>query len=126
TGDSVQSINVTMPGTYSVSVTEFNGCHSQDQVEVLLYVGVTAYEYADDFIIYPIPSDDYITVRWNAGSGQRLIEIYSSDGRQVYLKDSNKSGLNEERISVRNLSSGIYFVRITGESYRPKRLDVVR
>jgi hypothetical protein len=74
-----------------------------------------------DFSFYPNPAEDYIEINLNnTVANNTSIEIYNELG--VLCKTANLLS-DETRIDVRDLSSGIYFLKIkTGEGTTIKKL----
>jgi hypothetical protein len=108
-------------GTYSVMVTDQNGCTS---MAVDLEVIVTS---VDEFrsygiVVYPNPAQETIHVR-SIAEIQR-IELYAMDGRQVAVA-IHPGG--EPVIPVRHLTQGVYLVIVhTAFGSTIRKIQVVR
>jgi endonuclease I len=63
-----------------------------------------------DFVIYPNPSNGNFTINFENTTGNVVVEIYSLLGERVFEKEANAS------ISVSNLQSGIYLIKITKDN----------
>lgn len=63
--------------------------------------------------IYPNPATDMVTVGVDGADGNVNVQIVDINGRIVKEQNGNAQGMN---IEVGNLSRGIYFVRLTGET----------
>ncbi|WPO78806.1 endonuclease [Flavobacterium sp. KACC 22761] len=78
-------------------------------------------ELSDEIVIYPNPSDGNFNVGLNDFSTPYSIEIISFSGQKVFEKQNTTSS----KISVQNLSSGIYFIKIIkGEKTTFKRIII--
>ncbi|WP_431242438.1 T9SS type A sorting domain-containing protein [Flavobacterium sp. P21] len=78
-------------------------------------------ELSDEIVIYPNPSDGNFNVGLNDFSTPYTIEIISFSGQKVFEKQNTTSS----KISVQNLSAGIYFIKIIkGEKTSFKRIII--
>ncbi|KAF2509514.1 T9SS type A sorting domain-containing protein [Flavobacterium zhairuonense] len=78
-------------------------------------------ELSDEIVIYPNPSDGNFNVGQNDFSTPYSIEIISFSGQKVFEKQNTTSS----KISVQNLSAGIYFIKIVkGEKTTFKRIII--
>jgi hypothetical protein len=76
--------------------------------------------FAIDFKVYPNPVHDYITIKISGELQRSTVDILSIQGKVVKSFSLNN---NQNHLDVRNLSSGVYLVRIqTGESYSIKKI----
>jgi len=66
----------------------------------------------DNFLLYPNPVHESVYVQFGQPEA-RHISIYNTEGRLMYQAQSNLSGIS---IPVGNLSAGLYFVKINGQS----------
>lgn len=122
TGATTQTIDVTSTGSYTVTVTDSNGCTGNGGA----YVGFTASleNLAGSFDIvklYPNPSSDYVNIE--------LVEYTSP--MNVYLLDAKGALLQSHRmqsellrLNVSDYASGIYTVRIANER-EEKNISIV-
>jgi len=78
-----------------------------------------------DFSVYPNPASDYATVHLNSVSGKTTLELFSAIGEKLsdYIFPG---GRKEFSIKTGNLSKGIYFLRLSGESGSVTKKLVVR
>lgn len=88
-----------------------NGLHTSDNPDSKMMKKIA---------LFPNPARDYITIQI-AGELQRsTVEIINLQGKVVKSFSLNN---NQNQLDVRNLSSGVYLVRIqTGESYTNKKI----
>jgi hypothetical protein len=65
--------------------------------------------------IYPNPTTDYLNVVTNLlSTGPVVFTVYDSEGRLVYRRQETLNvGLNQTTLDLRNLSEGVYVVRVT-------------
>ncbi len=70
--------------------------------------------------IYPNPTKGILKIRYNSPDNRKItIKLYDLCGRLVYKQNIPKSniGMNELLITPKNLSAGVYFVRLESEGY---------
>jgi hypothetical protein len=68
----------------------------------------------DNYVsLYPNPAVNELTVKFNDGASTRHIEIYALAGNLVYSGDVH--GI-QKKIEVRNLSNGMYLMKVTGNN----------
>jgi hypothetical protein len=78
-------------------------------------IGIRDLEAEDNLQIYPVPSSDQFTI---SGPSVQQVNIYSLEGRLV----QSLSQPTSNQVSIKNLSSGVYFVAIVkaGKTYSRK------
>ena len=64
------------------------------------------------FRIFPNPADDVVNIILDINNGETLFEIYNISGKMVKSQKLPISG----QVSVRNLNSGIYFLKLLGRT----------
>ena len=97
-------------GTYIVSVTDANGCESIDSVTVSSTLGLVTNQNLN-VSVYPNPSNGPIQLN-GLSIGQDL-EIYNMTGKLVYSDRVGEIGIE---LNLNRLTSGKYFIRISGLS----------
>jgi len=68
--------------------------------------------------VYPNPASDLITVKIPVESNARLVRIFNISGKlvqQINLSDVNKNAFS---IDVASFSDGVYFIELSGDSFR--------
>ena len=82
---------------------------------------------------YPNPSSNQVTVRFAIPSGNTShdmahLRLYDALGRKVRtVRTSAEDGRHELQLSTRNLSSGVYFLRLeVGSTVRTKQITVTQ
>ncbi|PLX08698.1 MAG: hypothetical protein C0596_05185 [Marinilabiliales bacterium] len=71
--------------------------------------GIEAQNIISDFEIYPNPASDYLTLESSNRQDNETLLIYNSSGQLI---KSFKLDNDRMRISIEDLSSGIYFLRL--------------
>lgn len=93
-------------GTYTVTVTDANGCEATSTVQVGNNVGINDLELADAISVYPNPTEGLLYVEFP--TEERIIDVTLTDlvGRQI--KKMNVSGLNRLVVDFNGMAEGIY------------------
>ena len=103
-------------GAYIVSMTAFNACGTdtfQDTVNIYC-VGINDTDNIQGLSISPNPAVEYVMISWyskyvNTG----FIDVNDIFGQTVMCKKVNiVEGINKNILDVRNLSQGVYFVKL--------------
>ena len=78
-------------------------------------VGIKNNKITDKIKIYPVPSPDFINIESNIKLNNTL-KVYNILGSVVTSLNINKQNNNLYKIDIRNLKSGIYFIKINNQS----------
>ncbi len=97
-------IKVNSSGTYSVVVTDANGCSSLDSVSLLIHdipqVNLTDLSACEGDTIWTSGPDGFITYEWSNGSTSKDIQILNSGNYELTVTDQNGcSGTNDMQVS---------------------------
>jgi PKD repeat protein len=108
TGDQTPSIFIVSGGTYTVTVTNTNGCSSSDEIQITSDPCASLDQLEKLAAnIYPNPSSENIFIQSNHEIEK--IYIYDSNGKLVLINSSSKNSVN---IDVSKLVIGIYQIKI--------------
>lgn len=124
-GQSTASVSNLLPGTYSVTITDDNGCSIVDSVVVGTWpVGIKDGQANENAIrVFPNPSSGslYLT----SGSDEmKSISLFNVIGEMVFNERNPRSGM---QLDFSGFESGIYFLKIeSGNSSVTKRIHVVK
>lgn len=107
-----------IPGmyTYSVLVTDSNGCSMADTVLVDVSVCTSTEDQFSNLVwVYPNPAKEVVTLQSLEGAGEVDVQIADAFGRTVYRKrhDAGKSQLDVSR-----LTAGNYFIEVKRADFR--------
>lgn len=108
-GDETEDIYSLDAGLYHVLVTDNNGCEQYEEVNV--FGPVLGLGLADEleFKVFPNPSTDgTVNLTWNT-SNVSHIQVSDAQGKTVNTYEVNT---NQQQLSIQNLSSGLYVIRI--------------
>jgi PKD repeat protein len=108
TGDQTQTITITTGGTYSLSVTNTDGCSSSDSIEIFEDPCASLNEQiVSELMVMPNPTKDVAYLK-TSGLNITKISIYNAEGQFV----TELTHIDEEVIiDMSPYSRGVYFVK---------------
>lgn len=109
TGETTQTIDVTIAGTYTVTVTSADGCSDIDEIIVDVVSGIETNAIADKIELYPNPALNYVTISTSI-TGMYNIDIVDITGRIVLSIQTDKT---QKELNISNLDKGVYLMRIS-------------
>jgi hypothetical protein len=68
----------------------------------------------DDFVVYPNPATDFITILLPVGQDRAMVSIYSISGQKVLDKEIT---VQSASISLKTLSKGMYLYKVESNSF---------
>ncbi len=133
-GQSTKTISGLLPGTYSVTVADANGCTVTGSVEVRLVLvnGIDAVENEAASLLpaRPNPFRDFTVIPFVlTRSAEVRISLFDISGKEVMMmgQGSYSPGEHQVEISNHSLPNGIYYCRmVTGEIVRTQKLIILR
>mgnify|MGYP000716148438 CR=1 FL=1 len=108
TGATTSSITATTAGSYSVTVTNANGCSDTSECLIVDQVGIFFPESAI-IGLYPNPTSDFITLELPAAEGA-VANVYDAQGKLILSVSNAKNG---QQFDLSALSTGVYTFRVT-------------
>ncbi|MDB4656023.1 T9SS type A sorting domain-containing protein, partial [Flavobacteriales bacterium] len=103
-------ITVQGSGSYSVEVTDNNGCISESDPYDVTLVGIVDRN-GEDFRFWPNPANEILNLELPTEHDVQLFEIFASDGRLV-LRTNAVGTSGVKSIDVSDLSKGTYILRM--------------
>ncbi len=121
TGETSQTIEAPGPGTYSVTVTDAQGCIAGDTI-VLENLGTGIYEPVgidNQFIeLYPNPVKQTLYINFKAETPSEFtLVLVNMAGEQVYYKNLKRMANDAYQIDVSNYAQGIYYLLIRSDEH---------
>ncbi len=115
TGETTESINVTEPGTYTLSATDANGCQQVVETEVTLLSSVANLNaFEQSLNIFPNPSTGSFNISFVLAQNQNVtVDMINLQGKVVSTQNINAiAGSNNLPVNMNTVAKGIYFVKI--------------
>ncbi|MCB9261071.1 MAG: T9SS type A sorting domain-containing protein [Flavobacteriales bacterium] len=111
TNETTSFIYVKTDGTYSVTVTDNNGCTASANRKVQFIVGIDDLKLSG-FKYYPVPVNDMLTLEFSSLKADELwVEIFDITGRKVMEQSfETHVGNNNHSLNVSRLKSGNYMM----------------
>jgi hypothetical protein len=135
TGEISQTIEASSFGivgdkTYSVEVSDLNGCSGSDEIVItfMIVTGVIENMSEDLVHIYPNPNKGPFTLKLNhETNGFVDIKIFNSLNKVVYKSVNQFSSPDfEEEINLGNLAQGIYYLHVSADGMRQVKKLIIQ
>lgn len=115
-GTTQQTLTVTNPGWYSVTVSSITGCSASDSVYVVKSIDIDELSGFSSIAVFPNPASSYLNVKielFNAGSVR--IELTNTLGEHIFMKTIQQALKFNETIDVSEFAIGMYYLNITSD-----------
>ena len=115
TGETSPSIMVSMAGTYTVTVTNADGCTASDEVVVTVVTDVEELRVEDYFSIQPNPTNGLVSISSDGQTKFQSIRVLSFTGRELRFiaLDQQQTSL---QLDLSDLPAGSYLLQVdTGQ-----------
>lgn len=123
-GESTANISNLTAGTYTLQVTDANGCTAEVSLDVDNVSSAIDLEQEWNLRIYPVPSIDNINIQANLPSEHNVLKVKDVTGKQIWQSNLSKGSLNHT-INVSNWDSGLYLLSIHSDSKVYQRKVIV-
>ena len=109
---SISNISLADSGAYVVNVSDANGCSSVDSVVVTVKdcLGLSSNSNKSSLVLFPNPSQKWITLVSNNAFQNATVTIYNTKGRRVYTKHVHAT--KQLKIELSAYDAGVYFVEV--------------
>ena len=125
-GSSDPTLSVTAAGTYTVTVTDANGCTGETSIDLVVdpCVGLPFWVSQVDIKYFPNPTDGLINMNIAGLEGNDVqITVLTVEGRIVHNESIQNLGTNHlHQVDLQSQAQGIYFIKLTtaGQSFVSK------
>jgi hypothetical protein len=109
---SSQNLSGLTGGTYTVVVTDANGCATTSTVVVTSSVGILEYTNLLSYKLYPNPATDEVTLELNALYPHTTVTLTDVLGHTVFTEELTQA---ISTLHLQQLDRGIYFIRIASD-----------
>lgn len=112
-GETGQTLNANQDGSYTVEVTNNNGCSALSDPFVYTYIAAAAVD--GSLNVYPVPAQQWVTVDWQGTSLSEVhLQVVNAFGQIVYRSTSKLA--EPLQIDVQSWAAGTYWVQIRDDA----------
>lgn len=117
-------------GDWTISIRDFWNADLGTLNDWSIYIcgeaGLSVDEFGvDEFALYPNPNKGEFTISLNSPNSDINVSVYDIQGRSVFNNSFDNSGAFKQVISLNNVQSGIYLVKVVdGEKQTIKKILV--
>ena len=125
-GATSRSFTTANTGSYKV-VISLNGCSDTSDCINLMPTGIKEIDWSKTISISPNPASDLVTISFHSLNATHAhIDILDVEGRIVFQSDEKvSSGKCETTIDLRNVTKGIYIIRVNaGDNVGVRKLVI--
>jgi hypothetical protein len=110
-GETNQSYTATANGNYAIEITT-GSCVDTSACYSIVSVGVDEISFLNSIVIYPNPTNSFVTVAFANNNLQEIDQIVLRDGRGRMIYQSSSISQSKVQIDLSNLAKGIYFLKV--------------
>ncbi|MFT5819102.1 MAG: hypothetical protein ACI8ZM_000324 [Crocinitomix sp.] len=108
TGATTENIEDLVAGTYTLTVTDENGCSVTFTYVVDSQLSLDDFG-QDVFVIYPNPAQNEIWISNRSDMGVNSVKLYNAIGQLVY-EENTENNFGKQYVDVSYFADGVYFV----------------
>lgn len=104
--------------TYSVEVTDANGCTQSDQVTVnVTSIGIDELSVQSELSIFPNPNTGKLTIDFHQLKGKAKVSIVDISGKHIIEKHIDLNVSSVCFFDLKDYPSGQYLLSVSGDSF---------
>lgn len=108
-----QTATNVLPGTYTVTAVDANGCSATGSVTVSFNSGIADNTEIKSLNVFPNPASTTLNINATfAQTSEVVIEVVNTNGAKVLSVNAGRTDAINEMLDVRNLSKGVYHLRL--------------
>ena len=117
TGETTESItNLTIGETYSVTITDANGCSVSETFEQTTCPAVNQVAAGFNMNVYPNPAQTIATLAVETMQTIDLrIELVNVMGQVMYSQEVTQTAAMQYELPIANFTSGVYFIKVSSK-----------
>ena len=116
TGETAQQITVDSAGTYTVIITDENGCTDVDHIQVDVVSSIAENSLVGQISVYPSLVSDFVMVDFKSSTtGRAEIQVFNMNGVSLFQREVEASAL-QFSIDFGHFPSGMYIVKVSLET----------
>lgn len=122
-GETGQTLNANQDGSYTVEVTNNNGCSTLS--DPFVYTSIAALPVDGSLNVYPVPAHQQVTIEWqDASLGELHLQVVNTLGQIVYQSTSHRAA--PVQIDVQSWAAGSYWVQVLNGRGYPVRQQPIQ
>jgi hypothetical protein len=104
-----------MNGSYSVVVTDGNGCTASQSFTVANTTGIADVSGITVSALYPNPADDSFVIVLEKQEAGALLELSDVSGKLIWNEQLQSAGKQSIQVSTLHVDAGMYLLRVNGK-----------
>ncbi len=125
-GEINQTLTITVTGSYTVVITDANGCTASSTAFMAIFTGVGEF-HLDEFSLFPNPNDGHFTLNIATGViDNYTVEITNAIGQVIYSELLvNFSGKYSRQYDLTKFGAGVYMLTIRNSGNKSVKQVIV-
>jgi hypothetical protein len=113
-GATTDEINNVVTGTYTVTVTDANGCTASESIFVDFFVGINGVAAGVNLQVYPNPTQGNLSLSVKLSDAMPVtVELFSVLGESVFSENFGELNTLSKQFDIGNQPDGIYLMKVS-------------